>query len=86
MYATDSSEYYLNAIHIECIPLCAINKVQEGYSLGWDKSTLSEEVPGLNFPWNTCVDLSFCCISFNPIDFSLEQNMLIVLRQAFILY
>ena len=33
--------------------------------------------------FNTCVGLSFCCISFNPVDFSLEQNMLVVLRQAF---
>ena len=33
-----------------------------------------------------CVDFSFCCITFNPMDFSLEQNMLFVSRQTFILY
>ena len=32
------------------------------------------------------VYLSFCCISVDPISFSLEQNMRVVLRQAFILY
>ena len=34
----------------------------------------------------TSVDFSFCCITFNPINFSLEQNILLVSRQAFILY
>ena len=33
-----------------------------------------------------CVDFPFCCINVNPIDFSLEQNILLVLQQAFILY
>ena len=28
---------------------------------------------------------SFCCFTFNPINFSLEQNILVVSRQAFIL-
>ena len=27
-----------------------------------------------------CVDFSFCCITFDPIDFSLEQNILFVSR------
>ena len=32
-----------------------------------------------------CVDFSFCCINVNPMTFSLEQNILVVSRQTFIL-
>ena len=33
-----------------------------------------------------CVDFSFCCITFDPIDFLLQQNIPVVSRQALILW
>ena len=44
------------------------------------------EVRGVKQDLFLCVDFSFCCITFKAINFSLEQTMLVVSIQAFILY